>query len=150
MEPLSTNFRAPLGYSIPTLAYGTELCEEFPQCCIPGIDYRHFYDELKCPRVLMNVSVHYCVYLYVCVHVSMPIPYVNEQCVCAYCVSVGVCLFHVHTFPCHVRASMCTVCMHMWTLYVCMHACVRVVHCCVCTVWRMFVCVHVCVCLVYA
>ena len=67
MEPFSDNFRAPLGYSIPALAYGTELCEELPQCCIPGIDYRHFYDELECPKVLMNVSVRVCVCVCVCV-----------------------------------------------------------------------------------
>ena len=67
MEPFSTNFRDPIGYSIPALAYGTQLCEETPQCCIPGIDYRHFYDELECPRVLMNVSVHNYVCVCVCV-----------------------------------------------------------------------------------
>ena len=49
MEPFSTNFKAPLGYSLPALAYGTQLCEEPPNCCKPGIDYRHFYDELECP-----------------------------------------------------------------------------------------------------
>ncbi|XP_065899751.1 uncharacterized protein [Dysidea avara] len=56
MEPFSFNFRKPLGYSIPALSYGTELCEEEPNCCVPGIDYRHFYDMLDCPRVLMNVT----------------------------------------------------------------------------------------------
>ena len=53
------NFKAPLGYSVPALAYGTELCEEPPNCCVPGKDYHHYYDELECPRVLMNVSVCY-------------------------------------------------------------------------------------------
>jgi len=57
MEPFSINFRKPLGYSIPVLSFGTELCEEEPNCCVHGIDYRHFYDMLDCPRVLMNVTV---------------------------------------------------------------------------------------------
>jgi len=55
-------FIKPLGYSIPALSFGTELCEEEPNCCIPGIDYRHFYNMLDCPRVLMNVTV--CIYVH--------------------------------------------------------------------------------------
>ena len=70
------NFKAPLGYSVPALSYGTQLCEEPPDCCIPGIDYHHFYDELECPRVLMNVSVcynymcdtHMHIHIHTCTH----------------------------------------------------------------------------------
>ena len=88
MEPFSTNFRAPLDYSIPALAYGTELCEESPRCCIPGIDYRHFYNELKCPKVLMNVSVRNCMNLYVEYAHTVCV----RACVCVVCVCVCVCV----------------------------------------------------------
>ncbi|XP_065896388.1 uncharacterized protein [Dysidea avara] len=57
MEPFSTKFKEPLGYSLPALSFGTQLCEEKPNCCQPGIDYLHFYNMLDCPKVMMNVTV---------------------------------------------------------------------------------------------
>ena len=57
LEPSSLHFFHPLGYSIPALSYGTQYCTEIPACCIKGMDYFNFYDELVCPRFIMNVTV---------------------------------------------------------------------------------------------
>ena len=59
LEPASTHFSKPLGFSIPALAYGTQLCMEAPQCCNMKYGYFHFYSELVCPKILMNVTVSY-------------------------------------------------------------------------------------------
>lgn len=57
LEPGSTVFNQPLGYSIPALSYGTQFCTEDPKCCIPGHTYFHYYSLLTCPKLLMNVTV---------------------------------------------------------------------------------------------
>ena len=57
IEPFSHYFKEPLGYSIPSLSYGTEYSEESPKCVYPGVDYVHFYNMLQCPRIIMNVTV---------------------------------------------------------------------------------------------
>lgn len=77
LEPDSGHFTKPLGYSIPALSYGTQFCMEKQKCCIEGRSYLHFYGELTCPKIMMNVTV--------CVHVCLPI-----LCVCV-CVRVCLC-----------------------------------------------------------
>ena len=57
LEPASIHYSKPLGFSIPALSYGTQLCMEAPLCCLKGYSYFHFYDELVCPKILMNVTV---------------------------------------------------------------------------------------------
>ena len=57
LEPASIHFSKPLGFPIPALSYGTQLCSESPACCTMDFGYFHFYDELVCPRILMNVTV---------------------------------------------------------------------------------------------
>ena len=57
LEPASIHFSKPFGYPIPALSYGTQLCTESPACCTMEFGYFHFYDELVCPRILMNVTV---------------------------------------------------------------------------------------------
>lgn len=42
---------------LPSLSYGTELCIEFPACCVKGLNYLHFYQNLHCPRIQMNIIV---------------------------------------------------------------------------------------------
>ena len=59
LEPASTHLSKPLGFSIPALSYGTQLCMEAPKCCNEKYGYFHFYDELVCPKILMNVTVSY-------------------------------------------------------------------------------------------
>ena len=61
LEPFSSHFKEPLGYSIPALAYGTQLCTEFPPCCLRGYDYFNFYDDMVCPKLLMNVTVSFSI-----------------------------------------------------------------------------------------
>lgn len=58
LEPFSYHFTEPLPYSVPALSFGTQLCTEEPACCINGWDYFNFYAKLKCPRMLMNVTVN--------------------------------------------------------------------------------------------
>lgn len=56
MEPFSYDLKAPFDSGVPSLAYGTQYSEESPRCCIPGLDYVHFYKNLGCPKIQMNAT----------------------------------------------------------------------------------------------
>ena len=57
LEPASSNFKAPLNYTLPALAYGGQLDMEKPACLEMGHSYFHYYSLLTCPKILMNVTV---------------------------------------------------------------------------------------------
>ncbi len=57
MEPGSSSFKAPLNYSIPSLSTGTQLCTEKPACCLRGDSFDHFYTNMQCPKIVMNITV---------------------------------------------------------------------------------------------
>ncbi len=57
LEPGSASFKAPLNYSIPSLSTGTELCTEKPACCLRGNSFDHFYTNMQCPKIVMNITV---------------------------------------------------------------------------------------------
>ena len=57
LDPASTVFKQPLNYTLPALAYGTQMDMEKPACCKMGLSYFHYYSMLTCPKILMNVTV---------------------------------------------------------------------------------------------
>ena len=57
LEPASSNFKQPLNYTLPALAYGGQLDMEKPACLTMGHSYFHYYSLLTCPKILMNVTV---------------------------------------------------------------------------------------------
>ena len=68
LDPGTDHLSKPLGFSIPALSYGTQLCMERPNCCIKGHSYEHIYENLACPKILMNVTVSY--YEWAATHMS--------------------------------------------------------------------------------
>ncbi len=58
LEPGSSSFKAPLNYSIPSLSTGTQFCMESPACCMKGLSFDHFYTNMHCPKILMNITVN--------------------------------------------------------------------------------------------
>ncbi|XP_067675645.1 cutinase 1-like [Haliotis asinina] len=56
LEPMSLDVK-PVNVTLPALMYGTQLSEEGAlKCCIPGFDYKKFFDIWQCPKIKMEVA----------------------------------------------------------------------------------------------
>ena len=55
LEAFSTDLEKEVEFSVPGLFLGTQLSEY--SCSIPGVDYENFYNNWKCPRVMVEVKV---------------------------------------------------------------------------------------------
>ncbi|XP_035697624.1 chlorophyllase-1-like [Branchiostoma floridae] len=40
-------------FRLPALMYGTQFCEDFPFCCVKGMDWNQIYDHWSCPKTLL-------------------------------------------------------------------------------------------------
>ncbi|KAL5006262.1 hypothetical protein ScPMuIL_015068 [Solemya velum] len=60
LEPMSFALSGPVGFRLPSLMYGTQLSEKhkkfFPPCVVPGLSYRHFYNNWMTPKVMVEVE----------------------------------------------------------------------------------------------
>ncbi|XP_066296091.1 uncharacterized protein [Branchiostoma lanceolatum] len=45
-----------VAFRLPALMYGTKFCEDFPYCCVKGMDWNYIYDHWSCPKTLLETK----------------------------------------------------------------------------------------------
>ncbi|XP_019637366.1 PREDICTED: uncharacterized protein LOC109479793 isoform X1 [Branchiostoma belcheri] len=55
LEPFTSALsgNSTVSFRLPALMYGTQFCEDFPFCCVKGMDWNHVYDHWSCPKTTL-------------------------------------------------------------------------------------------------